>query len=301
LYGFRKLLLVLLHSFYLEWMIGMKLRNSMHFLERCLAFRLLSVLSAILLLLLYAPVQSARCENISETEFAKLLEKVLRERPNLVLDVLRKHSEAVLDIAQQGSNLRRQRSLEKQWDNDRTVEKKVQLDGRPVLGNANAAVRIIAFSDFSCHFCQQAAQTAESIFREFGKDVCLIFKHLPLDEKGVGHAASTYFAAIALQSEDRAWAFYHTLFANRDRLVAEGETYLQQLAKDLKLDMDRLHRDVKSKKVRNILRQDWEDAKQLGIGGTPYFLVNNLVVRGALPLDLFRVAVQKALQDSGRK
>ena len=40
------------------------------------------------------------------------------------------------------------------------------------------------------------------------------------------------------------------------------------------------------------------DAQKLGIEGTPYFLVNNLVVRGALPLDLFKSAIDMALKNS---
>jgi predicted DsbA family dithiol-disulfide isomerase len=43
------------------------------------------------------------------------------------------------------------------------------------------------------------------------------------------------------------------------------------------------------------MQEDEEDAKKLNVQGTPYFLVNNLVIRGALQENLFREAVNMAL------
>ncbi|MDD4701556.1 MAG: disulfide bond formation protein DsbA, partial [Desulfovibrio sp.] len=53
-----------------------------------------------------APAWSAAATPVQVTDenLAQLLEKLLKERPDLVIDVLRNNSEAVLDIAQQGSN-----------------------------------------------------------------------------------------------------------------------------------------------------------------------------------------------------
>lgn len=254
--------------------------------------------AAALCLLCAALRQNAYGENISEDNLVKIVQKVLQDHPDILLDVLRKNSEAVLDIAQQGSNIRRQRSLEKQWDEDLKTAKKIKLENRPVLGSPKAKVRIVAFSDFSCHFCQQASGTVDSLLQEFGKDVCLVFKNFPLDEKGVGGSAARYFLATAQQSDAKAWELYRKLFAGRDRLVTEGEKYLKNTVADLGLDMKRFNRDLYGKKVSDILKEDMEDAKKLGIEGTPYFLVNDIVVRGALPLDLFRLAVQKALRAS---
>ena len=64
--------------------------------------------------------------------------------------------------------------------------------------------------------------------------------------------------------------------------------------------MKKLGRDVRGKKVSDILAEDQQDAQKLGVEGTPYFLVNNMVVRGALPLDLFKGAVDMALKQNGK-
>lgn len=239
--------------------------------------------------------ESARAAGaVSDPALASALETLLRERPEIILDVLRQNSEAVLDIAQQGSNLRRKHNLEVQWRKDMENPKSVTLENRPVLGRPDARVRIVAFSDFTCHFCEQASKNVDALRKTYGDDICLIFKHLPLDEKGPGGIASSYFVAIAQQDEDKAWKFYDLMFSNRDRLLAEGEPFIKESAENLGVDMKRLAKDVRGKKVSDILAEDQKDAQKLGVEGTPYFLVNDLVVRGALPLDLFRDAVEMA-------
>lgn len=243
-----------------------------------------------------SPVEAA---TISDADLQTAMKKMLRENPDLVLDILRQNSEAVLDIAQQGSNLRRKHNLEAQWKEDLGKKKDVRLEGRPVLGQKDAKVKIIAFSDFTCHYCAQASKTVDAILKDYGNNVAFIFKHLPLDEKGPGGLASAWFAAIALQNEEKAWEFYRAMYDNRDQLLAEGEPFIRKTAQGLGLDMKKLQKDAQSKKVKEIIAQDIEDGQKLGVEGTPYFLVNDLVVRGALPLELFRNAVDLANENAG--
>ena len=64
----------------------------------------------------------------------------------------------------------------------------------------------------------------------------------------------------------------------------------------LGLDKDRLKKDAASDKTARIIAQDLDDAKKLKIDGTPCFLVNGLMVRGALSEPLFEAAVDIALE-----
>ena len=61
-------------------------------------------------------------------------------------------------------------------------------------------------------------------------------------------------------------------------------------------DKDRLKKDAASDKTARIIAQDLDDAKKLKIDGTPCFLVNGLMVRGALSEPLFEAAVDIALE-----
>ena len=227
-----------------------------------------------------------------------MLEDLLREHPEIVLDVLRSHSEDVLDIAQAGANARRKAALEAQWHKEvkNTPQKQISLSGRPVKGNAAAPVRIVAFSDFTCHYCQQATHVLDEIMKKYGKNVSLVYKHMPLDEQGPGMLAARYFVAVAAQSESKAWKFYDAMYADRDRLLLEGQKFVDDVCDKLGLDKDRLKKDAASDKTARIIAQDLDDAKKLKIDGTPCFLVNGLMVRGALSEPLFEAAVDIALE-----
>ena len=169
------------------------------------------VLGGVLLLAVgLAPVMDttpARAATVTDANLKQMLEDLLREHPEIVLDVLRSHSEDVLDIAQAGANARRKAALEAQWHKEvkNTPQKQISLACRPVKGNAAAPVRIVAFSDFTCHYCQQATHVLDEIMKKYGKNVSLVYKHMPLDEQGPGMLAARYFVAVAAQSESKAW------------------------------------------------------------------------------------------------
>ena len=47
--------------------------------------------------------------------------------------------------------------------------------------------------------------------------------------------------------------------------------------------MKKLAKDIKSKKVKDRIQQDLDEAKKFGFNGTPGFLINGVPVRGAYP------------------
>ena len=235
--------------------------------------------------------------SLTKSELQKLILETIRENPQVLIDILRNNSETVLDIAQEGSNQRRIHTLQKQWQKDLGEKKNVRTSGRPVLGDKDAPVRIVAFSDFTCHYCQASKSVLDSLLKEFKGKVSFIFKSIPLEEKGASALASVWFLAIAQQDEGKAWEFYDAMFAQKDKLQSDAEHFIRKVAKDLKINMTKAENDVRNnKKIRTLLREDREDADKLGVEGTPCFYVNNIVVRGAQPLEFFRIAVKMALQ-----
>lgn len=240
-------------------------------------------------------------QNVTDENMTQMLRQTLKDRPDLVLDVLRQNSEAVLEVAQQGSLLRRKRALEAQWREDIKQPKKVSLEGRPALGSGLAPITIIAFSDFTCPYCEQGAMTVQRLYESYGEKVRYIFKHTPLGKDNIARLASEYFVATSLQSPEKAWKLYNEFFGQRERLLAEGESYMKVCASNAGVNMQKLAADITGKKVKDIIDEDLADAKRLGVEGTPYFLVNNLVVRGALPQELFKDAVDLALQHVEKK
>lgn len=238
---------------------------------------------------------TASAADMSKEEVSVLLRDILKENPEIVLDVLREHSEIVLDIAQDGSNQRRRKALVTQWKLDMAMPKHVDLTHRPTRGPANAPVTLVAFSDFTCPYCAQANTTVQQLLKTYDGKIRYVFKHFPLEDHGPARIAAEYHVASALQDVQKSWTFYDLLFSRREEILKNGEAAIKRAAEDAGLDMYQLAHDLRSDKVNATIEADMTEAAQLGIQGTPYFLVNNLVVRGALAPDFFAEAVKMAL------
>jgi protein-disulfide isomerase len=232
----------------------------------------------------------------SRAELRSALRQLFQEDPNLVLDILRDNSEVVLDIAQQGSELRRHRTLLAQWQKDLTEPKKMLLLNRPTKGPANAPVTIAAFTDFTCLYCKQGEKTLEAVFNAYPGKIRVVYKNLPMSSHpGAAEAAEFMLAAYA-QNKENSWKLFEDFFENRELIVGKsGDAYLRSAASARGFNMQKLLSDAKSNRVKQIMQEDEQDAQKLNIQGTPYFLVNDLVIRGALQENLFREAVNMAL------
>ena len=242
--------------------------------------------------LLFAQPRAARADALSTAELRPALEELLAKHPEVVLDFLRAHSETLVDIVQMGSDRKRLAALEQQWAQDVKVRKNMRLENRPRVGAKNARVQIVAFSDFTCVYCRRAEKTLERLMKDYEGKVSFVFKNMPLDPQGISGLASQYFVAISMQDEKIAWKFYRELFENADMLNADGEKFLRETAEKCGADMKKLDSDRRQKAVDRILKEDLEDADTLKIEGTPTFFVNNLVVRGAMPENMFRRAIE---------
>lgn len=256
-----------------------------------------AILSLLTILLASAALAAANSEQIRDE-----IRRLLKEEPELVLDILRDNSEVVLDTAQQGSDLRRLKILKAQWEHDLTVPKSVRLDGRPTLGSEKAPVTIVAFSDFTCAYCKQGEQTLNNIYKSYNGKIRLVYKSLPMQTHPGSMEAAQFMLAAYMQDKNKSWTLFHNFFDNRDQILSnEGHIFLRSAAMEAKLNITKLLADAKSSKVQKIIDEDEQDANSLKIEGTPCFLVNDIVIRGALQENLFRAAVDMALAKTENK
>ncbi len=229
-------------------------------------------------------------------ELTEAVRNILQEHPEIIFEALRQDPELLLQIAQEGGKIQQRKGLLAAWKVDVDVPKSVNLDGRIVRGEADAPVTIVAYSDFSCPFCKRAAGTMEKLLAKYEGKVNYVFKHAPMESHVNAILASQYFVAATLQDSDKAWKYYDKIFATNDRLAADGEIYLLSTANEVGLDIARLENDAYSSTVAESILEDQREAIDIGLSGTPCFLVNDIIVRGALDEDLFDEAIRIALE-----
>ncbi len=163
-----------------------------------------------------------------------------------------------------------------------------------VLGFPEAPVEVWDFSDFHCPHCRTfALGPAQQLIEEYVKPgkVRLVYKHFIV--------LRSYQAANASEcaaEQGKFWAYHDYLFTKQESDAPFTPEELKQYANDLGLDMNAFSQCVDSGKYMDVVLQEMEEGRALGVRGTPTIFVNGqLIPRGALWPDL-KAAVEQALQ-----
>lgn len=211
-----------------------------------------------------------------------------------VLDIVRQHPQVMLD-AISAYQVSQQEAAERQRDEaQRAAIAKLDLahiaDGSPVRGDPAGRLVLVEFSDFECPFCARAQATLATFLARHGAEVTTVFKHLPLPSLHP-HAMSAARAAWAAQQQGRFWEYHDLLFARQASL---GPDEYLRIARELRLDPARFERDRSSEAAGVAVGRDLALARELGLTGTPFFLINREPVNGAQPLAVFEAALERA-------
>ena len=173
----------------------------------------------------------------------------------------------------------------------------VSADDDPVMGDEDAPVTIVEFSDFQCPFCKKANDEALNLVKEdyvkTGK-VKLVFRDFPLEFHPEAELAA--LAAECADEQGKFWEYHDVLFANQDSL---GDAKYKAWAEELGLDTEQFNDCYKSLKYLDDVRGDMADGQKYGVSGTPAFFVNGRLISGAQPYSVFKQEIENALAAEG--
>lgn len=175
------------------------------------------------------------------------------------------------------------------------VKLDVSADGDPVLGDENAPVTIIEFSDFQCPYCKKGYETMELVKKDYidsGK-VKLVFRDFPLSFHP--EAESAALAAECAYEQGKFWEYHSLLFENQAELSKEN---YKNWAQDLGLDTVKFNDCFDSKKYLDEVQADLADGQKYGVSGTPAFFVNGKLISGAQPYEVFKFEIETALKNN---
>jgi protein-disulfide isomerase len=155
------------------------------------------------------------------------------------------------------------------------------IAGAPSKGAAGAPVVLVEFSDYECPFCARFVRDSyPSIDKEFiqtGK-VRHVFRAFPL-ESIHKNALKAHEAAACAGEQGKYWALHDRLFANPKAL---GPADLVQHAQAAGLDMTAFKGCLDGGRMTAKVRADIDAGMQIGVQGTPLFLIGTVGADGQL-------------------
>ena len=103
-------------------------------------------------------------------------------------------------------------------------------------------------------------------------------------------------AALAAGQQGKFWEFHDLLFKNYKQL---SDAKIEEIAKDLVLDLEMFEKDRKAPKITEMIRKDIIDGSNAGIRGTPTVFVNGRALRKRT-LEEFRSVIEGELGKLGK-
>ena len=152
-----------------------------------------------------------------------------------------------------------------------------------ILGNPNAPITLVEFSDTECPYCKMFQTTMDTIKDTYIKDgtVAWIYRHFPLDSihpKTRKEAEATE-CVNELGGQTAFWKMLDTIYTNTPSNNQLDPAKLPEFAKSAGVDVTKFNDCLASGKYASIVEADLQDGIKAGAQGTPYSV---LVLKAAL-------------------
>jgi len=211
------------------------------------------------------------------------------ELKEAILEIFRTDTEAVLMAFEEGRqealSAQQQAGLEQigiqrdALENDSTHQ---------VLGNKDGDVAVVEFFDYNCGFCKRVAPDLQQLMEE-DKNVKVVLIDFPI----LGQASlTTAKAAVAVNRIDpsKVSDFHFAALQKSPRT----EEQVLAIAEEIGISRAELKEEMESSEVQDKLNKNLKLGRDVGVRGTPAFIIGGQMVPGAVNLSEFKARVKQA-------
>ncbi len=225
-------------------------------------------------LLVAVQATPAVAQDPSRAEIEEVVRELLAREPELVIDAIRAY--------QARQEEQRSAQVAEAIASNRDA---LTSAAHPHLGSPDAEIAVVEFFDYRCSFCRRMVPRLDALL-ENHDDVRVVLIEFPVLGPDSLRAAQASLA-VWRQAPER-YAAFHAALMEADDLSAPA---LVALAEAHGLDGDRLVEDMQGDAVRERLMENQRLAQELGVEGTPAFVVGDRFMAGAVPLEQLEAAI----------
>ena len=156
-------------------------------------------------------------------------------------------------------------------------------------GEEHAPVVLVEFADYQCPYCQKVNPQIQQLKKEYGDNLTVVFKDFPLPMHHGSEKAAE--AARCAGEQGKFWEYHDVLFYSKQTEVDA----LKEHARVLKLDGDKFDTCLDSGTEAAAVKRDLDEARSLGLTGTPSFFVNGHFFSGVVDYAALKDIVNQQL------
>lgn len=162
------------------------------------------------------------------------------------------------------------------------------------VGNENATVTIIEYSDFQCPFCKVLHPVVEEALKEYEGKVRYVYKHLPLPENE--RAVPAAIAAECANEQDAFLPYVNILFSRQAQWSKQNTNFsFNAYARELGLDRVAFAACLDEESHIEKINAEKEDAISYGLTGTPTLFVNGQFSGGVITYEKLKEMIDAEL------
>lgn len=162
----------------------------------------------------------------------------------------------------------------------------------PIGGNPDGDVTLVSFFDYNCGCCRGVARELVAV-ADADRGLRIVYLELPI----LGERSTLAARAALVAARQGAYVeFHHALMASQGYTSFDA---IQNIAMELLLDVDRLQSDMENPAFEAMLERNLALARELGIQGTPAFVVGERLIQGAMPREPLGAFISREREASG--
>ena len=235
-------------------------------------------LFSVLFLFLVTAVRSE--DKLSKEELDKYIYEYIMDNPEVILESVDKLRQKMEENAAVDDKFL-----------DENFEQIANNSNIPFMGSNKPKVTIIEFFDYNCGYCKKSLDAITELLRS-EYDLKVSFRDYPILAPSSRTAAK---AALAAKLQGKYFALHSDLMNMQGNLNDEK---IYEAASYLKIDLNKLKKDMQKINIEEILLENEELARKLNIRGTPTFIINGKIYAGALELSKLKTIIEESMNDS---
>ena len=234
-------------------------------------FNIKLVYVLIVILFLMNIVNCWKISKVEDLSGDKALTAWTEKNAEVILNSLNKHM-----MAKQEEMQKQQQA--QAGENIKKLSKELSDIKNAGVLNPKGTIELIEFFDYNCHYCQIAAKNVEELLKT-RSDVRVILRAIPILGDASNYA--TEVGTAVLMMKPAKYSVYYKELMNGSARTKEGVAKAVE-ATGLRMSKVEKFLEKNSDQVKAAVSANMNLARQIGVNGTPAFIVGGELIPGAV-------------------
>jgi protein-disulfide isomerase len=237
-----------------------------------------------------ALLSACQPQKVSDEQVEKAVAKYIKENPGEVLAAIRGAAQAQQAGRAGQGQPGQQAAVNPEAEKAaiaKIMPKLMDASHHATIGDKNSKNIVVEFYDYNCGYCKKALDTVNKLANEDKARVILV--ELPVLGP-TSETAARASAAVNGLAPNKFFEFHTALLTGEGRV---DDAKIEAAVKAAGIDLAKFKEEVAKDKYTKIIEENRSLASQIGVRGTPSFIVNDRLIRGAQPYENFKASLKK--------